>query len=338
MVRLRPFPLIITGIDLPGLFRVAVSFLFAIIATILPGNFPGLSFGIFTSIFGAMSNPTAEGRSAAEGSRAGTLGPAVWGLFLALGLILLGGGCQRTTSQHALCIAGSTSVQPFAEKLAEIFMHQHPKTIINVQGGGSSAGIYAAREGAADLGASSRELVGSEKNLQEIAIAYDGIAVIVHPSNPLTDISLVALREIFRGSLKNWGALGIKPHPIDIISREEGSGTREAFEHLVMGKVEVTPAALVQDSNGAVREIVANDPYAIGYISVGLVDRRVKALAIDGTRPTREHIKNRTYKLVRRFLLVSRTPPAGLCQAFVDFILSPQGQQILEAEGLVGVK
>jgi phosphate transport system substrate-binding protein len=259
-----------------------------------------------------------------------------------LGLLVLAGlwGCKAGSGgpAHAMCIAGSTSVQPFAEKLAEVYMHQHPQEVVNVQGGGSSAGIFAAREGAADLGASSRELLGPEKNLHEIAIAYDGIAVIVHPSNPLTDISMENLREIFRGALKNWGILGIKSHPIDIISREEGSGTREAFEHLVMGKVEVYPGALVQDSNGAVREIVANDPYAIGYISVGLVDHRVKALAIDGITPTREHIKNRTYELVRRFLLVSRTPPAGLCQSFVDFILSPQGQQVLEGEGLVGVK
>jgi phosphate transport system substrate-binding protein len=229
-------------------------------------------------------------------------------------------------------------VQPFAEKLAEIFMQQHPKALINVQGGGSSAGIYAARQGAADLGASSRELVAAEKDLIEIPIAFDGIAVIVHPTNPLTTLSLEQLRQIFQGRMQDWGALGLKPHPIHLITREEGSGTREAFEHLVMGKAEITPAALVQDSNGSVRELVAGDPYALGYISAGLVDNRVKAVAIDGISPTPENIKNRTYELVRRFLLVSRTPPAGLCQSFVDFILSPQGQKILETEGLVGVK
>jgi phosphate transport system substrate-binding protein len=229
-------------------------------------------------------------------------------------------------------------VQPFAEKLAEIFMHQHPQALINVQGGGSSAGIYAAGQGAADLGTSSRELVAAEKDLREIPIAYDGIAVIVHPSNPLTNLTLAQLKEIFQDRLKDWGALGLKPHPIHLITREEGSGTREAFEHLVMGKAEITPAALVQDSNGAVRELVAGDPQALGYISAGLVDDRVKALAIEGILPTSENIKKRTYKLVRRFLLVSRTPPAGLGQAFVNFILSPQGQKILETEGLVGVK
>jgi phosphate transport system substrate-binding protein len=256
-------------------------------------------------------------------------------------LVALGcnSGSQTTSvAGRPLCIAGSTSVQPFAEKLAEIYMHRHPQARIDVQGGGSSAGIYAASHGAADLGASSRELLGEEKKLIEIPIAFDGIAIIVHPANPLTNISLTEIRKIFSGAVKNWSALGLPPHAIDLITREEGSGTREAFEHLVMGKHEITPAALVQDSNGSVREIVAGDPYSLGYISAGLVDQRVKALAIDGVFPTRENVKNHTYKLVRRFLLVARAEPAGSCKAFLNFVLGPNGQKILESEGLVGMK
>ena len=262
------------------------------------------------------------------------------GLILALSLFLVTAGCRGRAdpASRALCIAGSTSVQPFAEKLAEVYMQQHPGERIDVQGGGSSAGIYAAQQGAADLGASSRELVEAEKALHEIPIAWDGIAVIVHPSNPLNNLRLEQLRQIFQGKIANWRELGLPPHAIDTITREEGSGTREAFEHLVMGKTFITPGALVQDSNGSVREIVAGDPYSLGYISAGLVDERVKTVAVDGILPTRENIKNQTYKLVRRFLLVGRVPPAGRCLAFVDFILSPQGQRLLEAEGLVGVK
>jgi phosphate transport system substrate-binding protein len=266
----------------------------------------------------------------------------VWTTALTVLLVacLGAGGCKSSsqTTSRPLCIAGSTSVQPFAEKLAEVYMHRHPGVRIDVQGGGSSAGIYAATQGAADLGASSRELLGQEKQLIEIAIANDGIAVIVHPSNPLTSITLTEIRQIFGGAVTNWSALRLPPHAIDLITREEGSGTREAFEHLVMGKQEITPAALVQDSNGSVREIVAGDPYSVGYISAGLVDDRVKALAIDGVLPTRDNIKNHTYKLVRRFLLVSRAAPVGPCKDFVDFVLGPNGQKILEDEGLVGVK
>ena len=256
-------------------------------------------------------------------------------------LVLLGaGGCNSSsqTTSRPLCIAGSTSVQPFAEKLAEVYMHRHPGVRIDVQGGGSSAGVYAATQGAADLGASSRELLGEEKKLVEIAIAFDGIAVIVHPANPLTTITLAEIRQIFSGAVTNWSDLRLPPHAIHLITREEGSGTREAFEHLVMGKQEITPAAMVQDSNGSVREIVAGDPYSVGYISAGLVDDRVKALAIDGVLPTREHIKTHAYKLTRRFLLVARAEPVGPGKDFVDFVLGPDGQGILETEGLVGVK
>jgi phosphate transport system substrate-binding protein len=265
------------------------------------------------------------------------------GLLIVALIFLMGPGCNsgsQTTpaTGRPLCIAGSTSVQPFAEKLAEIYMHRHPGARIDVQGGGSSAGIYAATHGAADLGASSRELIGEENKLVKIPIAYDGIAIIVHPSNPLTNIGLTEIRKIFSGSETNWQALGLPPHAIDLITREEGSGTREAFEHLVMGKHEITPAALVQDSNGSVREIVAGDPFSLGFISAGLVDQRVKALAIDGILPDRENIKNHTYKLVRRFLLVARTEPTGSCKAFLNFVLGPNGQQLLEAEGLVGMK
>ncbi len=264
------------------------------------------------------------------------------GCLLGLALVILAGtwGCKSGSgpAAHAVCIAGSTSVQPFAEKLAEIFMHQNPEIRVDVQGGGSSAGIQAATQGAANLGASSRELLGPEKQLVEIPIAYDGIAVIVHPSNPVADLNVAQIKQIFTGQLTNWRELGLPPREIDAINREEGSGTREAFEHLVMGKAEVSPAAMVQDSNGAVREIVAGDPNAIGYISAGLVDNRVKALTIEGIRPTPENIKNHSYKLRRPFLLVSRMAPTSTCQQFVEFVLSPQGQQILEKEGLVGIK
>jgi phosphate transport system substrate-binding protein len=250
-----------------------------------------------------------------------------------------GRGKDSLGAAQAITIAGSTSVQPFAEKLAEEYVRKHPKVRIDIQGGGSSAGVYAAQQGAAALGASSRELAGDEKKLHEIPIAYDGIAIIVNKENSLDNLSLEQIRQIFQGKIADWSEFGLPPHPIHLITREEGSGTRNAFEELVMGEhAEITPAALVQDSNGSVREIVANDPYALGYISMGLVDPRVKALAVDVVLPTRQHVKNRTYKLVRRFLLVSRSQPKGLAKDFVEFILSPKGQQLLENEGLVGVE
>jgi phosphate transport system substrate-binding protein len=254
-----------------------------------------------------------------------------WAATLAL-------GCGQGERQgHTLTIAGSTSVQPFAEKLAEVYMQHHPGLLINVQGGGSSAGIMAVQQRAADIGASSRELNKAEKSLYETVIAWDGIAVIVNPACKLDDLSLEKLQQIFEGTLENWAALGLKPHGLHVITREEGSGTRTAFEDLVMKKTEITEQALVQDSNGAVREIVANDPNAIGYISCGLVNNQVKALAIDGVSPTGPNIKKNAYKLTRRFLFVTLNKPEGQVQDFDDFVLGQKGQMLLEKEGLIGV-
>jgi phosphate transport system substrate-binding protein len=266
--------------------------------------------------------------------------------WLCLFLVCLGcsglSGCGRgqdsPDTAKAITIAGSTSVQPFAEKLAEEYMRGHSEVRIDIQGGGSSAGIYAAQQGVADLGASSRELVKAEKELLEIPIAFDGIAVIANKQNSIENLSLEQIRRIYQGKITDWGELGLAPHPIHLITREEGSGTRNAFEELVMGKqADITPAALVQDSNGSVREIVANDPHALGYISMGLIEPRVRAVAVDGVLPTRENVKDHTYKLVRRFLLVTFDLKPGPCHNFVNFILSPEGQSLLEAEGLVGV-
>jgi phosphate transport system substrate-binding protein len=259
--------------------------------------------------------------------------------FILPGLCILLLGCgQKDLSGQTMTIAGSTSVQPFAEKLAEVYMQHYPGLLINVQGGGSSAGIMAVQQRAADIGASSRELNASEKKLYETVIAWDGIAIIVNPACKLDDLSLTDLRQIFEGKMVNWSALNQTPHGIHVITREEGSGTRTAFEELVMKKSDISDNALVQDSNGAVREIVANDPYAIGYISCGLINSQVKALAIDGVSPTSTNIKKTVYKLTRRFLFVTLREPEGKVKEFDNFVLSQKGQMILEKEGLIGVQ
>jgi phosphate transport system substrate-binding protein len=253
-------------------------------------------------------------------------------------LLFLCSGCSRGPAKsHSLTIAGSTSVQPFAEKLAEVYMDVHPDIIVNVQGGGSTAGIKACRQGAAQIGTSSRELKPEESELNRIVIAYDGIAIIVHPQNQVRDLSVAQLQAIFSGTLKNWSQLGWVNKPIFFVTREEGSGTRDAFETLVMKKVEISDGALVEDSNGSVREIIATNPWAIGYISYGVVNKQVKALSVGGVSPTLQTIKNKQYKLTRPFLFVNMSPCAPLAQKFIDFVLGSDGQRILEREGLVGV-
>jgi phosphate transport system substrate-binding protein len=259
------------------------------------------------------------------------------GFSLLVFLITLGCSSKSSPGSHSLTIAGSTSVQPFAEKLAEIYLSINPKLIINVQGGGSTAGIKACREKAAQIGTSSRELHPDEGDLTKIIIAKDGIAVIVHPQNPVNDISIEQLRGIFSGNIRSWSQLGWVDKPIFFVNREEGSGTRDAFESLVMKKEEISDEALVQDSNGSVREIIANNPQAIGYISFGIVNHQVKALAVNSISPSLMTIKSNQYTLTRPFIFVLPGQPTALAQKFVDFVLSKEGQKILENEGLVGI-
>ncbi len=244
-------------------------------------------------------------------------------------------GCQKT--QGGLTVAGSTSVEPFAEVLAEEYMVHHTQGKIYVQGGGSSAGIQAVRMEAAQVGMASRALMPDERDLIAVPIAYDAIAVIVHPSNPLRNLSKDQIRNIFSGRVTNWSETGGWDHAITLVTREEGSGTREAFQHLLMGDIEISLGALVQDSNGAIRQVVRDDPNAIGYISLGLVNERVKSVKIDGDEANVENIKKHRYKIVRPFLFVFKTAPQGMAKGFLDYVLSPAGQQLLVQEGLVSV-
>jgi phosphate transport system substrate-binding protein len=262
---------------------------------------------------------------------------AIIGLCLLVCLTALNCSSRSSAKTHLLTIAGSTSVQPFAEKLAEIYMEVHPQLVINVQGGGSTAGIKACREKAAEIGTSSRELHADEGDLTKIVIAKDGIAVIVNPQNPVKAVTTRQLQDIFSGKIRSWAELGWVDRPIYFVNREEGSGTRDAFESLVMKKSEISDEALVQDSNGSVREIIASDPQAIGYISFGIVNRQVKALAVDGIEPTLASIKSNRYTLTRPFIFTLPPQPTPLAKQFVNFVLSPEGQAILEKEGLVGI-
>jgi phosphate transport system substrate-binding protein len=256
----------------------------------------------------------------------------VWILLL---VCLAAMGCQR--KQSGVTVAGSTSVEPFAELLAEEYMRKHPESHIYVQGGGSTAGIEAVRSRAANIGMSSRTLKPEEKNLQAVTIAKDAIAIIVHPANPIQDLSLNRIRDLFSGKLPNWKEIGGLNHSVDVVTREEGSGTRESFQKFVMGKEDISLGALVQDSNGAVRQVIANDPSAIGYISLGLVNDQVKAVRISGVEPNLTNVYNGNYTMVRPFLFVFNGEPVGEGKSYLEFILSRQAQKLLLKEGLVPV-
>lgn len=258
-------------------------------------------------------------------------------LTCSLLLLLFTLGCSQRSTRKTITVAGSTSIQPFADKWAEVYMKKQPGWTVNVQGGGSSSGIQAAFSGAANIGMSSRELKTEEKQLKEIVIARDGLAIIIHPTNPVQNLKLEQIRDIFKGTLRSWKGIGGPAEEINVVTREEGSGTRGAFQEMVMKKERIYKGAIVQDSNGAVREIVAGDPNAIGYISLGLVNEQVKAISLNGVKPTEQNILNHTYKLVRPFLFVCNGQPTEPCQLFIDFVLSAEGQKLAQEEGLIPV-
>jgi len=265
-------------------------------------------------------------------------------------LLILSLTACRPGSRTTVTLAGSTSVQPFAERLAEIYVRSHPEVEINVQGGGSSAGIRAVHDGICQIGMSSRNLAPEEKGLQEIPIALDGIVLIVNQQNPVMGLNLEQARAVFAGAVRDWSKVGGAHRRITLVTREEGSGTRASFEQQVMtgdgsSATSFARDALVQDSNGAVREIVASDPDAIGYISFGLVDQRVRPLTLDGVAPSEETIKQGRYPVVRRFLFLLRHPTAQAAPTrqqeamtrFLNFVLGPAGQKVLVDEGLVSI-
>jgi phosphate transport system substrate-binding protein len=214
-------------------------------------------------------------------------------------------------------------------------MASHPGISIDIQGGGSAAGIMATQSGTTDIGMSSRNLQGSETTLWSIEIARDGIAIIINPKNPIMNLTLQQVADIYDGKTTNWDQIGGKKGDIDVFTREDGSGTRSSFESLVMGKNQIMARSMVENSNGAIRQLVADDPAAIGFISLGLVDSTVKALDLAGIVPSRANVVDGTYNLSRPFLFLSLKPPEGLVKDFIDFTMSAQGQKILYDQGLI---
>jgi len=283
------------------------------------------------------------------------------GLFLAVAAAML---CVsfcpwgRGGRGHAINCVGSTSVQPFAEMLSQEFDALHTGQMVDVQGGGSTAGLQAVAENIAEIGMCSRSLKDDEaRKFTGIPVAMDGLAIVVHKSNIVNGLTLDQIRAVFRGTITNWRRVGGEDLPIRLITREEGSGTREAFFKLVMeakdkhaatalagaaGKkrapIRIYRKAMTQESNGAVKELVKHDRGAIGYMSLGLVKGELKILAVDGVYPSLENVTGKRYPLMRPFLYVVKGKPSAGAQAFIDFTLSPAGQQLLVKEGLISVR
>lgn len=251
-------------------------------------------------------------------------------------------GTEEEALSGTVVITGSTSVEKILGDMKDEFTAMNPGVTVEYTGSGSSAGIKDTKAGTNNIGASSRELTEEEQDpdLTVETFAYDGIAAIVHPSNGVNDITMQQLQDIYSGKITNWKELGGKDAEIFIVSREESSGTRSAFEELI-GLEDaggLTKNASVSEGNGPVQAAVAGNENAIGYVSFSFIDDSVKALTLEGVEPTAELAKSGEYQLSRPFLFLyydDKVTDAG--RAFAEYALSEDAQAIVEEHGGIRV-
>lgn len=247
-----------------------------------------------------------------------------------------------TDLSGSISMVGSTSMEKLANALSEAFMEEHPDVTVTAEFVGSGAGIEAVTNGTTDIGNSSRSLKDEEKaaGVVENVVAIDGIAVCVDPANEVADLTKEQLTNIYNGTVTNWKEVGGADEPIIVIGREAGSGTRGAFEELVDLK-DACKYANELDSTGAVIAKVASTPGAIGYASLDALDDSVKALSLEGVEATAENIKAGNYFLSRPFVMATKgeiSEQNDLVQAWFDFVLGDEGQQVASEVGLITVK
>jgi len=260
---------------------------------------------------------------------------AVLVLFAACG----GGGDSVDGLSGNILLNGSTSVERVIASLSEAFNEANPGVVLTFNPTGSSAGITSAIEGTADIGLSSRDLREEEATgVTATTFAMDGMAVLVHPENPVSDLTLEQLYGIYSGQITNWSEVGGSDQPIATIGREAGSGSRGAFDELVGLDEPLHVQELT--SGGAVITAVAQNPYAIGYASLSAVNDTVGIVAIDGVQISEATLIDGTYPVARPFLMMTTVgaKPSPAVLAFMEFVMSPEATEIITNAGVVQVR
>ena len=243
-----------------------------------------------------------------------------------------------------LVIKGSTTVLPIAQKVAEAYMKENPDTSISISGGGSGNGIKAIIDGTTDIADSSRFIKDKEVKLAmekgtypvPFRVAYDCIVPIVHPNNPVKNLTMDQLKAIYKGEVKDWKEVGGPNKKIVVISRDTSSGTYEVWEGKVMKKERVYPGALLQASNGAVAQVVAKNKYAVGYIGLGYLNKDVKALTVNSVTGSSATTLDGTFPISRPLFMFTQGWPEGDIVKFLNFVLRPdKGQKLVGEVGFV---
>ena len=261
-------------------------------------------------------------------------------LLLTLAVMMLAlplAGCAADIS-GSVATDGSTSMEKVIGALGEKFMQDHPGVTFTYNPTGSGSGIAAAGEGRCDIGLSSRALKEEEKasGLTETVLAYDGIAIIVNPANPVTDLTLMQIAKIYTGEIVNWSEVGGQDAPIVLIGREAGSGTRDGFETITATKDKCQYRQELT-STGDVIATVAQNPDAIGYASLASVKQTVRALCVEGVTPSEDTVRDGSYVIQRPFVLVTKADTAlsETAQAFYAYATSKDAAEIISMAGAV---
>lgn len=246
-----------------------------------------------------------------------------------------------TGQKGTLRIAGGTAHIPVMKEAAKQILNLNPKIQISIAGGGSGLGIKQAGEGLVDIGNAGRKPSDEEihkYNLKLLKWAVDGVGAVVHPENKVLSLTSTQLQDIYSGKISNWNEVGGVDREINLYTRDEASGTREVFWKKALAKGAISDRANVVVSNGAMKTAVAGDPFAIGFVSVGNMDSSVVPVTLDGVTPTLETVRSGEYKVARGLYSLTKGEPSGLAKLFLDFIISPTGQQIVADKGFIPVR
>ena len=238
-------------------------------------------------------------------------------------------------------ISGGTAHIPVMKEAAKRVMTVNSDVQISIAGGGSGVGIKQVGEGLVDIGNSGRKPTDKEINTYRLRMfkwAIDGVGVVVNPENKIKALSKAQLVDIFSGKIRNWKRIGGLDKAINVYTRDTASGTRDVFWKKAIDKGEITDKANFVVSNGAMKSAISSDPYGIGYVSVGHIDRSVVPVALDGVVPTLENVKQGKYKIARGLYSNTKGEPLGLVKKFIEYLFSPEGQQIAADKGFIPVK
>jgi len=262
------------------------------------------------------------------------------GLFL-LSLMVLSSSVAFAST--TVTIKGSTTVLPITQAVAEAYMKVQPATNISISAGGSGDGIKALLDKSTDIAMSSRDLKKEELSLAEKngvkplvkTVAIDAIVPVVHPRNKVSNLTIDQLALIYTGKITNWKELGGDDLQIVLVSRDTSSGTFESWRDIVLKGEKVTPKAQLQASNGAIVQVVSKNRYAIGYIGIGYLDKSIKALQVNGIVATPQTAISKEYPIARGLYMITNGEPTGETANFINYLLSRDGQVIVEKTGFV---